>query len=127
MGQSVILSSFLGYSWREDFVFSKVGRFRKGVGGQRGLARRNPSYARDGGLFLHPFSYASLRRRGTHFWTTFWLFLGVCESPTPSCQPLFETSDKGKLGSQTKHDILRRSVFATAGSFGPLFAFPLCN
>ena len=28
--------------------------------------------------FLHPFSYAPLRSRGTHLWTIFRLFLGVC-------------------------------------------------
>ena len=43
-------------------------KFRKGVGGQRGLARGDPSYARDSDLFLCPFSYAILRRRSTQFW-----------------------------------------------------------
>ena len=69
-------------------------KFRKGVGGQRGLARRNPSKARDLGLFSVPFFLCLLRRMGTHFWRSFGVLLGVCLSPTPSCQPLFETSDK---------------------------------
>ena len=44
---------------------------------------------------LYPFPYAPLvRRRGTHFGELFGLFLGVSLSPTPSRQPLFETSDK---------------------------------
>ena len=39
-------------------------KFRKGVGGQRGLARRVP-------FFLCP-----LRRMVTHFWRTFWALFG---------------------------------------------------
>ena len=60
-------------------------KFRKGVGGQRGLARRKPSNPRDLGLFSVPFFLCPLRRMGTHFWRTFGLFFGVfCLSPTPS-------------------------------------------
>ena len=64
-------------------------KFWKGVGGQRGLARGNPSKARDSGLFSVPFFLCPLRRRGTHFWGTFWALFGgfVCR------QPLFETSE----------------------------------
>ena len=59
-------------------------RFRKGVGGQRGLARGNPSCARDSGLFSVLFFLCPLRRRGTHFWRTFWLFLEANPlPPTP--------------------------------------------
>ena len=43
--------------------------------------------------FLHPFSYSSPRRRWTQFWRTIFAALGPCQSPTPSRQPLFETSD----------------------------------
>ena len=50
--------------------------FRKGVGGQRGLARRSPSNPRDLGLFSVPFFLCPLRRTGTYFWRTFGLFLG---------------------------------------------------
>ena len=51
-------------------------KFRKGVGGQRGLARRNPSKARDLGLFCVPFFLCPLRRMGTHFWRAFWALFG---------------------------------------------------
>ena len=75
----------------------KLPKFRKGVGGQRGLARGNPSYARDSGLFsISSFSYAPLGEGGHNSGELFGLFLGVRLSPTPSRQPLFETSD-GKL------------------------------
>ena len=40
-------------------------KFRKGVGGQRGLARGNPSFARDSGVFSVPFFLCPFRRRGT--------------------------------------------------------------
>ena len=60
------------------FGFSRhfVQKFRKGVGGQRGLARRNPSKARDLGLFSVPFFLCPLRRMGTHFWRPFWALFG---------------------------------------------------
>ena len=51
-------------------------KFRKGVGGQRGLARRNPSKTRDLGLFSVPFFLCPLRNMGTHFWRTFWALFG---------------------------------------------------
>ena len=51
-------------------------KFRKGVGGQRGLARRSPSKARDWGLFSVPFFLCPLRRIGTHFWRTFGALFG---------------------------------------------------
>ena len=72
------------------FLFQK---FRKGVGGQRGLPRGNPSKTRNSGLFLYPFSYAPLGEWGHISGELFGPFLGVCLSPTPSRQPLFETSD----------------------------------
>ena len=62
-------------------------KFRKGVGGQRGLSRRNPSY------FLYPFSYAPLGKGGHISGELYWAVFGVCLSPTPSSQRLFETSD----------------------------------
>ena len=72
-------------------------KFRKGVGGQRVLARRNPSKARDLGLFSAPFFLCPLRRMGSHTsGELFGLSLGVCLSPTPSRQPLFETSEKSE-------------------------------
>ena len=44
--------------------------------------------------FLYPFSYAPLGEWGHISGELFGLFLGVCLSPTPSRQPLFETSEK---------------------------------
>ena len=52
-------------------------RFRKGVGGQRGLAQGIPPIPQIQAFFLR------------HFLLNF----GRCWSPTPSCQPLFETSE----------------------------------
>ena len=66
-----------------------------GVGGQKGLARGNPSKTRDSGLFSIQFPYAPLGEGGHISGELFWLSLGVCFSPTPSRQPLFETSDQG--------------------------------
>ena len=51
-------------------------KFRKGVGGQRGLARRNTSKTRDLGNFSVPFFLCPLRRMGTHFWRVFWALFG---------------------------------------------------
>ena len=59
---------------------------------QKGLSRRSHSYERDWGLFSVPFCYALLGGGG-HFWRIVWLCFGVCLSPTPSRQPLFETSE----------------------------------
>ena len=42
--------------------------------------------------FLCLFFLCPLRRRGTHYWRTFRAVFGACLSPTPSRQPLFETS-----------------------------------
>ena len=69
-------------------------KFRKGVGGQRGLARGNPSYATDSGLLSVPFFLCPPpRRRGTHFWRTFWalfggLFVANPLPPNPFSKPL---------------------------------------
>ena len=51
-------------------------KFRKGVGRQRGLARGNPSKARDSGLFSVPSFLCPLRRMGTHFWRIVWVLFG---------------------------------------------------
>ena len=59
-----------------------IQKFRKGVGGQRGLARGNPSKARDSGLFSVPYFLENFSA----------LSFGLCLSPTPARQPLFETS-----------------------------------
>ena len=62
--------------------------FEKGLADKGGLVRRNPSHATMPEIeaaFLHPFSYAPLRRRGTHFCTTFLLFWGfVSRQPCPA-------------------------------------------
>ena len=41
--------------------------------------------------FMYPFSYAP--KGGHTSGKRFWLFFGICLSPTPSRQPLFETSE----------------------------------
>ena len=43
--------------------------------------------------FLYPFSYAPLGEGGQISGELFGLFSGDCLSPTPSREPLFETSD----------------------------------
>ena len=43
--------------------------------------------------FLYPFAYAPLGEGAHISGELFGLFLGVCLSPTPSRQPLFETSE----------------------------------
>ena len=60
-------------------------KFRKGVGGQEILEVE--------ASFLHPFSYAPLGEEPHTPGDLFSLLLGICWSPTPSRQPLFETSE----------------------------------
>ena len=63
-------------------------KFRKGVGRQRGLARGDPSCARDSGLFSVSSFLCPLRRRGTHFWRTFLsLFGGLFVANPPPANP----------------------------------------
>ena len=67
---------------------TSIQRFRKGVGGQRGLARGDPSYARGSDLFSALLFLCPLRRRGTQFWelvwAVFWALLGANPlPPTP--------------------------------------------
>ena len=60
-------------------------KFQKGVGGQRGLARRNPSRPEIQASFLYPFSYARLGKWGHDFWRTFGLLWGfLCHQPPPA-------------------------------------------
>ena len=73
---------------RPNHDYDHCRKFRKGVGGQRGLARRNPSKTRDLGLFSVPFFLCALRRMGTHFWRTFWaLFGGLFVANPPPANP----------------------------------------
>ena len=59
-------------------ISTPVSEVSNRVGGKRGLARGDPSYARDSDLFLCPFSYATLRRRGKQFWGSIFAVLGPC-------------------------------------------------
>ena len=77
-----------------DSLVCNSQKFPKGVGGQRGLAQGSPSHTTDSGLFSAPFSFFPLcMSRRTQFWGTFLLHIGCSWSPTPSRQPLFETSE----------------------------------
>ena len=80
--------------WRASFCM-KIRSFEKGVGGQRGLAQGNRSHTINSGIFSAPFFLCPLMSRRTQLWGTFfavfWALL-VTRSPTPSRQPLFETS-----------------------------------
>ena len=75
-------------------------KFRKGVGGQRGLAPRNPSYVRDWGHFAAPVFLCPLRRRGIYFWRTFWPPLGdlFCPSACYRARNLKSVLDAGSKG-----------------------------
>ena len=77
-------------------------KFRKGVGGQRELARGDPSYPyqRFRPLFCALFFYDTLRRRGTQFWGSILPCLGPCFSPTPSRQPLKKSPNNPGLVNQ---------------------------
>ena len=63
--------------------------FEKGLGDRGGWREEIEIQA----SFLYPFSYAPLGEGGHISGGLFWLFLEVCLPPTPSRQPLFETSD----------------------------------
>ena len=76
----------------ESFVSLSFGysqKFRKGVGGQRGLGWGNPSYARYSGLSSVPFFVCPLREGGHISGELFGLFLEVCLSPTLGGQNLY--------------------------------------
>ena len=64
----------------------KGGWRTKGVGGQSGLVRRDPSCARDSDLFSAPFFLIpSLGQGGTQFWGTIFAVIGdrqTCTIPT---------------------------------------------
>ena len=67
-----------------------------------------------------------LRRRGGHAVEFFWLFLGFFSSPTPSRQPLLETSEKRGLTNQglkppTFRENRGKSTLENSGLIG---AFP---
>ena len=82
-----------GYVYWFSFVrekkkpIHKIQKFRQGVGGQRGLARGDPSHAKGSDLVLCPFSYSSLRKRGTPFWGSIFAVFWPRWSPTSSRQP----------------------------------------
>ena len=59
-------------------------KFRKGVGGQRGLAQSLPHHKF---LYSAPFFLCPRMSRRTQFWGTFCTVFGYCWSPTPSRQP----------------------------------------
>ena len=105
-----ILGTAAGYRWNtwrdicgvyrpvsQGFLLLKTKNqsFRKGVGGQRGLAQGNPAHTIDSGHSSAPFSYAPLSVAEHTFGGDFLLLqFGRSCSPTPSRQPLFETSEK---------------------------------
>ena len=67
---------------------SKRGWRTEGVGARKSFLCQRFRF-----FFCTPFSYALLGEGGHISGELFGLFLGVCLSPTPSRQPLFETSD----------------------------------
>ena len=68
--------------------------FRKRVGGQRGLARGNPSCATSG-LFSVSLFLCLLRRRGTHFWRIFWALFGGLFVANPPANPFSKPLKEG--------------------------------
>ena len=61
---------------------------RKGVGGQRGLARGDPSYARDSDLFSVPFFLCHPQEKGKEFWGSIFAVLWVLLVTNPISKPL---------------------------------------
>ena len=68
-------------------------RFEKGFADRGGWREKTLQRPEIQTFSLYPFSYAPLGERGHISGELFGLFLGVCLSPAPSRQPLFETSD----------------------------------
>ena len=62
-------------------------------GGQRGLAQGKPSHTIDSGVFLQPFSYATLMSRRTQFWGTNFVAFGELLVANPLPPTPFKTSD----------------------------------
>ena len=65
--ETILLCNRCACNWKinsQTINMCNCQKFRQGVGGQRGLARGNPSKARDSGLFSVPFSYAPLGEWG---------------------------------------------------------------
>ena len=72
----------------------KIRSFEKGLADRGGWREEILPMPEIEASSLHPFSYAPLGEGGHISGEPFWRFWGVCVSPTPSRQPLFETSDK---------------------------------
>ena len=73
----------------------KIGSFEKGLAVRGGCREEILPMPEIEASFLCLFAYAAPLGEGGHIaGELFGLFLGVCLSPTPSRQPLFETSDK---------------------------------
>ena len=77
---------------RTDFVLT-IRSFEKGLADKGGWREEVLHVPEIQASFLYPFSYAPLGEGGHISGELLGLFLGACLSPTPSRQPLFETSD----------------------------------
>ena len=102
-------------SWENTMQITlpkKNQKFRKGVGGQRGLAQGDPSHARHSHLFAVPFSYATLRRRGTQFWgsifAVFWALLVANPLPPTPFRNLRQPRESFEV---TPHFSIITSIF----------------
>ena len=92
--------------------------FRKGVGGQRGLSRRDPSYARERGLFSVPLFLCPLRRKGGHILGAFFGG-GGCFGEFVCRQPLFEISEIANSVAIKAFSPKQGLVFAVNGASAP--------
>ena len=94
-----------------DCLFKEVTVFRsfeKGLADRGGWREDTLQRPEIQASFLHPFSYAPLGEGGHISGEIIGLFLGVCLSPTPSRQPLFETSEVFK--ESVPESMLRRPL-----------------
>ena len=86
------------------FETSDIRSFEKGLADRGGWREETLQRPEIEASFLYPFSYAPLGEWGQISGDFFGLFLGVCLLPTPSRQPLFETSDdKNTTESESRY------------------------
>ena len=84
-GGSVVLGDESGGGlWLKNNFTTFVRGFEQGLADRGGLARGNPSHARDSGLFSETFLLCPFWEKGDTFLENFFgPFLGVCLLPTP--------------------------------------------
>ena len=88
-----------------------IQRFRKGIGGQRGLAQGSPSYARDSSFFFNAPFFLSPRRRAPtlgNLLAPFWALLPLPPTPFPNICTIGQRQTGGG-GAQPPKPLLEAS------------------